>query len=60
VFRIEAQLPGRQLAQDASVAASHKPVSGQSTDVDGSLATSAFAGTNPTGELITSGLPVNR
>src|SRR5580658_3286174 len=37
---------------------SSKPVSGQPVNSDRLLDTSAFVGTNPTGELITSGLPV--
>jgi hypothetical protein len=51
VFYDEAQLPSRQLvAHETSVEASHKPVSGQSIDVDSSVATSAFVVTNPTDE----------
>jgi hypothetical protein len=46
VFYNEAQLPGRQLvAHETSVDASHKPVSGQSIDVDSSAATIAFIST---------------
>ena len=47
MFYNEAQLPGRQLvAHETSVEASHKPVSGQSIDVDSSVATIAFVGTD--------------
>jgi hypothetical protein len=47
VFYNEAQLPGRQLvAHETSAEVSHKPVSGQAIDVDSSVATSAFTGTD--------------
>ena len=47
MFYIEAQLPGRQLvAHETSAEASHKPVSGKAVDVDSSVATSAFVGTD--------------
>ena len=47
MFYDEAQLPSRQLvAHETSVEASHKPVSGQSIDVDSSVATKAFIGTD--------------
>ena len=45
---------------NVSSASTEKPVSGQSIDVDSSVATSAFLSTNPTDEPITSGLPVTR
>jgi hypothetical protein len=59
-YSVDARGQANKIASLKDQNISQNFVSGQSINFDSSVTTSAFLGTNPTGELITSGLPVTQ